>query len=188
LYKVEITYSSGREEVPVPPSLNSGAACHTFQDYTQSSLLFYHSDSLSAMEILPLPLNPTSKAEEVPYVSTERYDGGSFLGYPARHGRPEMVTPSYPPGTDFNMREKANPTPIRELEAFYQTWLYFGLLCEFAEVNSDSPGAPPLEVSLNFSERCSSFWLKLQELLKMILAISHSSWNILFLDTPEEVC
>jgi hypothetical protein len=101
------------------------------------------------MDILPLPLNPTSKADEVPYVCAERYDGGAFLSYPERHGRPEMVTNSYPPGTDFSLCEKANPTPIIALESFYQTWLYFGLLCEFADVNTDSPGAPPRELPLD---------------------------------------
>jgi len=51
-------------------------------------------------------------------------------------------------GPDFSPREKANPTPIKKLEAFYKTWLYFSLLCEFAKVNSDSPGASPRELPL----------------------------------------
>lgn len=92
------------------------------------------------MDILPLPHKPTSPTAKVPYVCTERYDGLAFLTYPARKGRPEIVTPTSPPGQDFVMHEKAHPTPNNELESFYQTWLYFGLLCEFLGINEDSPG------------------------------------------------
>jgi hypothetical protein len=35
------------------------------------------------------------------------------------------------------------------LEALFQTWLYFGLLCEFLEANSDSPGATPAALALD---------------------------------------
>jgi hypothetical protein len=73
------------------------------------------------MDILPLPHKPTSLTAKVPYVCSERYDGGAFLSYPVRKGRPEMVTPSFPPGADFLMHEKANPTPVKKLESFYQT-------------------------------------------------------------------
>jgi hypothetical protein len=95
------------------------------------------------MDILPLPHNPTSAIAKVPYVCSEKYDGLAFLTFPARKGRPEMVSPTFPPGAEFGMHEKAHPTPVKELESLYQTWLYFGLLCEFLNINEDSPGVPP---------------------------------------------
>jgi hypothetical protein len=95
------------------------------------------------MDILPLPHNPISPTAKVPYVCSEKYDGLAFLTFPARKGRPEMVSPTFPPGAEFGMYEKAHPTPVKELESLYQTWLYFGLLCEFLNINEDSPGVPP---------------------------------------------
>jgi hypothetical protein len=95
------------------------------------------------MDILPIPHNPTSPTAKVPYVCRSRYDGLAFLTYPARIGRPEMVLSTFPPGTSFGMREKAQPTPVAELESLYQTWLYFGLIFEFLNVIEDSPGMPP---------------------------------------------
>ena len=94
------------------------------------------------MDILPLPHNPTSPTPKVPYVCSEKYDGLAFFTFPARKGRPEMVSPTFPPGAEFSMHEKAHPTPVKELESLYQTWLYFGLICEFLNINEDSPGVP----------------------------------------------
>jgi hypothetical protein len=47
------------------------------------------------------------------------------------------------------MREKAQPTPVKDLEAFFQTRLYFGLPCEFLDVDSDSPRAAPADLPLD---------------------------------------
>lgn len=69
--------------------------------------------------------------DEVPYVCVEKYDGGPFLTYPLRKGRPWMV-PELADGYQFPyaVYENWHPTPVKELESFCQTWLFFGILNE----------------------------------------------------------
>ncbi|KAI5990026.1 hypothetical protein F5J12DRAFT_863356 [Pisolithus orientalis] len=55
----------------------------------------------------------------VPYKCTESYDGGDFLTYPERKGWTKDIE-----DYDFSRRTPA------ELNAFFQTWLFFGCLTE----------------------------------------------------------
>lgn len=64
---------------------------------------------------------------EVPYVGTEDYDGGDFMTYPSRKGWSEDDLM----GLDsFGGRLEAH----EEVEAFFQTWLYFGCLISVFEL------------------------------------------------------
>ena len=69
--------------------------------------------------------------DRVPFVCMEKYDGGPFLTYPLRKGRPWMV-PDLTEGYQFpySVYENWHPTPVKELESFCQTWLFFGILNE----------------------------------------------------------
>lgn len=81
------------------------------------------------MDHLPLPWDPILPLTEVPYLCIEPYDTMiPFLEYPRRKGRPYM-TPSVGEAP-YGTHEKLFPTPTRDLESFFQTWLFFGLLAE----------------------------------------------------------
>ncbi len=72
-----------------------------------------------------------SGMDRVPYVCMEKYDGGPFLTYPLRKGKPWMVpelTEEYQ--FPYSVYENWRPTPVTELEPFCQTWLFFGILNE----------------------------------------------------------
>lgn len=72
-----------------------------------------------------------SGMDRVPYVCMEKYDGGPFLTYPLRKGKPWMVpelTEEYQ--FPYSVYENWRPTPVTELETFCQTWLFFGILNE----------------------------------------------------------
>ncbi|KAL9071181.1 MAG: hypothetical protein Q9161_004358 [Pseudevernia consocians] len=81
------------------------------------------------MDHLPIPADPILPLPEVPYLCNEPYDVNiPFLEYPRRKGRPWM-TPKVGEAPYTN-HEKLFPTPSRDLESFFQTWLFFGLLAE----------------------------------------------------------
>ena len=85
------------------------------------------------MEHLPSPLHSLHADQtKVPFVCKKPYDGGSFLTYPVREGK-EYLLPagsSSPGQRSFWQHEKLHPTPKEELESFFQTWLFFGLVHE----------------------------------------------------------
>ena len=85
------------------------------------------------MEHLPSPLHSLHDDQtKVPYVCSKSYDGGPFLTYPIREGK-GYVLPAASSSSGqlpFWQREKLYPTPKEELESFFQTWLFFGLLDE----------------------------------------------------------
>ncbi|KAI6094437.1 hypothetical protein EDD17DRAFT_1768587 [Pisolithus thermaeus] len=58
-----------------------------------------------------------------PYGYTQNYDGGDFFTYPGRKGWAEDIE-----NYDFSRRTRA------ELNAFFQTWLFFGCLTEVPKV------------------------------------------------------
>ncbi|MCJ1267073.1 hypothetical protein MMC22_006958 [Lobaria immixta] len=81
------------------------------------------------MDHLSLPNDPVSvEFDRVDFVCREKYDGGPFLTYPLRKGRAYMV-PAVG-HVSYLVHERLHPTPTSELEAFLQTWLFFGLLQE----------------------------------------------------------
>jgi hypothetical protein len=80
------------------------------------------------MDHLPLPADPINPFPKVPYVCGDNtpYDGGEWLTYPARIGWPQAVPSSQYP--QFSKYELANPSDDRDLEKFFQKWIFFGLL------------------------------------------------------------
>ncbi len=94
----------------------------------QGNLHFQPPSSLN-MDHLPLPADPILPLPEVPYLCDEHYDVTiPFLEYPRRKGRPWM-TPSVGE-TPYANHEKLFPMQTHDLESFFQTWLFFGLLAE----------------------------------------------------------
>ena len=85
------------------------------------------------MEHLPSPLHSLHEDRtKVPHVCSKPYDGGPFLTYPIREGK-EYVLPAASTSSGqlpFWQHEKLYPTPKEELESFFQTWLFCGLLHE----------------------------------------------------------
>ena len=86
------------------------------------------------MDHLPVVPNGIVRGlETVPYVCEKPYDGGPFLTYPIREGKPEITSDEAGmPDTvqPFWQYEKRHPTPNKDFEAFCQTWLFFGLINE----------------------------------------------------------
>lgn len=71
------------------------------------------------MEHIPSP--DGSKTIDIPFVCTEDYDNGEFHTYPKRKGWTKHELEG---GSDYGGRKS------HEIEAFFQTWLYFGCLIE----------------------------------------------------------
>ena len=118
------------------------------------------------MEHLHLPKNLSIPGPDyVPYVCTEDYDGGPFLTYPIRQGKSYILEAA----SEQQYRAVVIPMPTAELEAFVQTWLFFGLLKEilgdrcstsqFISI-SDSPSpAPPRRLNTNLLGLMVKDWL-----------------------------
>lgn len=71
------------------------------------------------MDHLPLPKNAVKLDIEIPYISSIKYDGQGFDTFPERYG--------------YNYGDRGFLQPQGsgiDLCAFYQTWLYFGLMQE----------------------------------------------------------
>ena len=85
------------------------------------------------MDHLPCPASAIGRERTVvPYVCQEKYDGGPFVTYPTRTGNvPDLYLAGLFPG-QFPPPHQTHlaSLPKRELESFYQTWLFFGLLHE----------------------------------------------------------
>ena len=85
------------------------------------------------MDHLPFPASATGRERiVVPYVCQEKYDGGPFMTYPTRTGSvPDLNLVGLFPGQfPLSHQTQLASLPKRELESFYQTWLFFGLLYE----------------------------------------------------------
>ena len=92
------------------------------------------------MEFHLLPVHrgdPAIEVPKTPYLARERYDGGPFLSYLFRKGKATKALDGTPfDSLEYRRAEWINPTPIKEQVSFFQTWLYFGLIAEFAGVNA----------------------------------------------------
>lgn len=86
------------------------------------------------MEHLPCPGSAASRSKiVVPYVCQEEYDGGEFLTYPSRRrdGLPNLHTVGLFPGQLlYSHQMQLASLSKQEIESFYQTWLFFGLIHE----------------------------------------------------------
>ena len=81
------------------------------------------------MHHLPRPKHAIpSEFDRVRYVCQEDYDGGPFWTYPLRMNRAYVLPTA--DNLQYPIYEQRHPTPTKELEAFFQTWLFFGLLGE----------------------------------------------------------
>src|SRR5438034_8402628 len=69
------------------------------------------------MDHLPLPEGAAHV--ELPYLGTEEYDGGEFCDYPRRKGLTEA---------ELNEENGFGRRTPEEVNAFFQTWLFFGCL------------------------------------------------------------
>ena len=85
------------------------------------------------MDHLPCPASAIGKEITfVPYVCQEEYDGGPFMTYPSRTGGfPDLHTVGLFPGQlPYSHQMQLALLSKSELESFYQTWLFFGLIHE----------------------------------------------------------
>lgn len=86
------------------------------------------------MEHLPCPGSATGRSKiVVPYVCQEEYDGGAFLTYPSRRrdSLPNLHTVGLFPGQLlYSHQMQLASLSKQEIESFYQTWLFFGLIHE----------------------------------------------------------
>jgi len=95
------------------------------------------------MEYHLLPVHRSNvTTPRVPYVADELWDGSCWTSYPAKKGRSYW----FEQGTfkfdlmEYYRIERVNPTPLREQESFFQTWLYFGLIFESVGINATDGG------------------------------------------------
>jgi hypothetical protein len=94
------------------------------------------------MDLLIEPVDPAFPTAKAPYVCTKRWDGGPFLSY-AHRERKTHIVPALVRFTSDHWPETPRDTPYseyKELEAFYQTWLFFGLIAEFFGLNERCDG------------------------------------------------
>ncbi|KAK0099511.1 hypothetical protein ONS96_008349 [Cadophora gregata f. sp. sojae] len=86
------------------------------------------------MEHLGIPEEHRSRSIRVPYLGlAPRYDGQGLIGFPERHGFRSEQLSTYC-GRLFQPRENADALPFNPefVESFFQEWLWFGMLDEFA--------------------------------------------------------
>jgi hypothetical protein len=85
------------------------------------------------MDIVPSPSNISVPLEEqlppleVPYVATFTYDLGGFEGFPDRLG--------FTKDGQLNFEARS----VDDCASFLQSWLYFGVICEFTERSIEIP-------------------------------------------------
>ena len=121
------------------------------------------------MEHLPYPKDVASPGPgPVPYVCKEAYDGGPFLTYPLRRKEPNpLANGTEMVNADFN---QVCSQPVAKLEAFIQTWLFFGLLAEvFGELFDPSVFVGPV-ASTNETQNVSKTG-QLMSILKSWMAL-----------------
>ena len=85
------------------------------------------------MDHLPCPASAIGREKTlVLYVCQERYDGGPFMTYPTRVGSvPDLhLVGLYPGQFPYAHQMQLASLPKQELESFFQTWLFFGLVYE----------------------------------------------------------
>jgi hypothetical protein len=71
------------------------------------------------MEHYPAP--DGTELIDIPYLATQKYDGGEFNTYPKRRGWSD---------DELNGHQNFGNRSPREIEEFFQTWLFFGLVIE----------------------------------------------------------
>ncbi|KAJ3496823.1 hypothetical protein NLG97_g2375 [Lecanicillium saksenae] len=97
------------------------------------------------MDFLPLPPDPTIETPETPFLSSEDWDLGPFCTYLNRkHLDLGLAEAPDLPINDARLTVKLqwlfDAIPAPKLQAFVQTWLFFGLLAEFLSLNELEDG------------------------------------------------
>ena len=86
------------------------------------------------MDHLPCPASTSGKGRiVVPYVCEEQYDGGDFMTYPSRRtgSLPNLQAGGLWPGQLlYSHQMQLASLSNQEINSFYQTWLFFGLIHE----------------------------------------------------------
>lgn len=77
---------------------------------------------------------------KTPYVADERWDGSTWVSYPVKRGKGNYFVNAESSGLNYLRAQRV--TPVREQESFLQTWLYFGLICQFIGANAVDGGPP----------------------------------------------
>ena len=85
------------------------------------------------MDHMLLPKNPSRPMTRVPYIGKARYDGGPFLSYPARLLGKSSIASLPDDDPDFEWRGLDDVLAEEDQLPFLQTWLLFGLVCEFLQ-------------------------------------------------------
>lgn len=81
------------------------------------------------MDHLPLPNDPVNFGnEKIIFLCEEGYDGVPFLTYPIRKDQ-SYIIPLLGDVSQIDT-QSLHQVPLEEVEAFFQTWLFFGLLQE----------------------------------------------------------
>ena len=112
------------------------------------------------MDHLPRPRNPTLELDEVPYICHGEYDGLGFVDYPVRKG---WATE----GGDIS--QALSTKPEREISAFVQQYLWFGLGHEilgpdFSRCNFTRKTANHVEILCTHSlESLGRQWVEAQQ-------------------------
>jgi hypothetical protein len=111
------------------------------------------------MEFLLLPTNrgnPPIPIPRTPYVCRERYDGGPFLSYPSRVGKPEATGASFDL-VKYQLSEWVSATPVQDQESFVQSWLYFGFIAELlCATSTDTPKNTSIEPGASAARTAST--------------------------------
>lgn len=115
---------------PLSFSLGYGLSTHrTFPNQSPRSSAL-STTALFKMDHLPTPKDASLDGlGKVPYVCEKPYDGGPFITFPQRLGKPQAMLTALASSdyTSYWQYERVHPTPVDELEDFLQTWLFFGL-------------------------------------------------------------
>ncbi len=90
----------------------------------------------------------------VPLVAEERWDGGPFLTYPLRRSHSDMYfgaggTTEHP----WEMRLGVHENENEDLQRFFQEWLFFGLIIEALDGNSETTSSSHLPQTQQSAEQ-----------------------------------
>lgn len=110
------------------------------------------------MDLLVSP--PTEEpVYETPYLCTENWDGGDFRNYVVRKDKAHIFTMGLFQlrQTDilqFGFNKPPGSETKTEIQAFLQTWLFVGLICEFLGLNEapDVPDRDPEATAVRIAE------------------------------------
>src|SRR5215475_8243822 len=87
------------------------------------------------MDHIVLPQSPRFRSLDLEYTGGA-YDGGEFASYPRRRGF-DTRTGGFSEAADPLWESRSSQEKGEAVKAFYQTWLYFGLIHHFFGAAAD---------------------------------------------------